>query len=552
MLPHLADRPLNLQRLPERRRRARASGRRTSRRSSPKWLTIWHETGFREREDRAANDHLVADRAAALCWLGNQASFEIHAWTSTLRRAVDADVRPDRHRPRHEDDLGRDPRARASCTGPPSSTSASARTPSSPAAAASRPGSRSSAAATSTRDTSAWVEKLSRAIGGTVPRPRVVGVGEGRSRRQGAPRLHPERGDQDARRPVRGPPAAGRPGLRADPLGGARRPEPPPRPLDDPRRCRRASPRSATCGRARRRTTRSCRRSSRSAPVPGPTWARSAPAAGSRRRDEHGCRDNPQRRVGRRRVSTAAAASTMPRVDRAPQPPSPLARPMAQRRRPGPRGALAPPRTREPARGRPPQGGCAMRKPILLLAAVALGTAACSSSGPPRFVSGLRRGDVRPGPPPGDAAAVRPVRAGAAARDALRRRHLRGPGRQPVRPGRPRPRVHVRARRRHRVVRHRPALRRWTATSPIPASVRAEEFVNAFDQDYAAPTDGTFAISSDGGPSPFLDEREVLLRSASRRRRSPASSAPTPRSRSSSTRRARWPARTASASSSRR
>ena len=47
---------------------------------------------------------------------------------------------------------------------------------------------------------------------------------------------------------------------------------------------------------------------------------------------------------------------------------------------------------------------------------------------------------------------------------------------------------------------------------PDPASVRAEEFVNAFDQDYAAPTEGTFAISSDGGPSPFLDEGEVLLR----------------------------------------
>jgi bifunctional non-homologous end joining protein LigD len=45
-------------------------------------LTIWHETGFREREDRDANDHLVADRVATLCWLGNQAAFEVHAWTS--------------------------------------------------------------------------------------------------------------------------------------------------------------------------------------------------------------------------------------------------------------------------------------------------------------------------------------------------------------------------------------------------------------------------------------------------------------------------------------
>jgi bifunctional non-homologous end joining protein LigD len=82
MLPHLADRPLNLQRFPN---GAAAPGfwQKDIPSSAPKWLTIWHETGFREREDRAANDHLVADRAATLCWLGNQASFEIHAWTST-------------------------------------------------------------------------------------------------------------------------------------------------------------------------------------------------------------------------------------------------------------------------------------------------------------------------------------------------------------------------------------------------------------------------------------------------------------------------------------
>ena len=82
MLTHLVDRPLNLQRFPN---GATAPGfwQKDIPDSAPKWLTIWHETGFREREDRAANDHLVADRAATLCWLGNQASFEIHAWTST-------------------------------------------------------------------------------------------------------------------------------------------------------------------------------------------------------------------------------------------------------------------------------------------------------------------------------------------------------------------------------------------------------------------------------------------------------------------------------------
>jgi bifunctional non-homologous end joining protein LigD len=82
MLPHLAGRPLNLQRFPN---GAGAPGfwQKDIPSSAPAWLTIWHETGFREREDRKPNDHLVADRAATLCWLGNQAAFEIHAWTAT-------------------------------------------------------------------------------------------------------------------------------------------------------------------------------------------------------------------------------------------------------------------------------------------------------------------------------------------------------------------------------------------------------------------------------------------------------------------------------------
>lgn len=47
---------------------------------------------------------------------------------------------------------------------------------------------------------------------------------------------------------------------------------------------------------------------------------------------------------------------------------------------------------------------------------------------------------------------------------------------------------------------------------PDPASVRVEEWVNAFDQGYRSPTDATFAIIADGGPTPFTDEDEVLLR----------------------------------------
>ena len=83
MLPHLADRPLNLHRYPA---GATKPGfwQKDIPESAQKWLTIWHEQGFREREDRPPNDHLMADRVAALCWLANQAAFEIHGWTSTL------------------------------------------------------------------------------------------------------------------------------------------------------------------------------------------------------------------------------------------------------------------------------------------------------------------------------------------------------------------------------------------------------------------------------------------------------------------------------------
>jgi bifunctional non-homologous end joining protein LigD len=83
MLPHLADRPLNLQRFPN---GAGAQGfwQKDIPGTAPTWLRRWHETGVDGRQDRDANDHLIADRVATLAWLGNQASFEIHAWTGRL------------------------------------------------------------------------------------------------------------------------------------------------------------------------------------------------------------------------------------------------------------------------------------------------------------------------------------------------------------------------------------------------------------------------------------------------------------------------------------
>jgi bifunctional non-homologous end joining protein LigD len=80
LLPHLAGRPLNLQRFPD---GAGAPGfwQKDLRKTDPAWLRRWREVGVGQRE---ANVHLVADRTATLCWLGNQAAFEIHAWTARL------------------------------------------------------------------------------------------------------------------------------------------------------------------------------------------------------------------------------------------------------------------------------------------------------------------------------------------------------------------------------------------------------------------------------------------------------------------------------------
>ncbi|HLA15853.1 MAG TPA: DNA ligase D [Candidatus Limnocylindrales bacterium] len=80
VLPHLADRPLNLNRFPD---GVGGDGfwQKDLRKTDPTWLRRWREIGVDRRD---ANEHLVADRVATMCWLGNQAAFEFHAWTSRL------------------------------------------------------------------------------------------------------------------------------------------------------------------------------------------------------------------------------------------------------------------------------------------------------------------------------------------------------------------------------------------------------------------------------------------------------------------------------------
>jgi bifunctional non-homologous end joining protein LigD len=86
LLPHLEERALNLTRYPD---GAGSPGfwQKDIPKTAPAWLRRWREVGVDARD---ANEHLVADRVATLCWLGNQASFEFHAWTSRL----DAPWRP--------------------------------------------------------------------------------------------------------------------------------------------------------------------------------------------------------------------------------------------------------------------------------------------------------------------------------------------------------------------------------------------------------------------------------------------------------------------------
>ena len=47
---------------------------------------------------------------------------------------------------------------------------------------------------------------------------------------------------------------------------------------------------------------------------------------------------------------------------------------------------------------------------------------------------------------------------------------------------------------------------------PVPDSVRVEEFVNYFEQDYAPPESGAFAVHIEGSPSPFGGEKHLMLR----------------------------------------
>jgi hypothetical protein len=92
-------------------------------------------------------------------------------------------------------------------------------------------------------DTRVWVERLSRAVGATLPE--MVSWAWRKADRQGQARLHPEPVNKTLVAPVLRPAGAGRAGVGAHHLGRTRRPGAAARPLDDVRSAS-ASPRWAT------------------------------------------------------------------------------------------------------------------------------------------------------------------------------------------------------------------------------------------------------------------------------------------------------------------
>ena len=234
MLPHLHDRPLNLQRFPN------GAG-------APGLLAEGHARDRAELADDAGTRPASTagptgaptttsspTRSAALCWLGNQASFEIHAWTGKLPEPWQPtfayiDIDPGEKTTWEETltlaRLYRTALGHLGVRGYPKTT-----------------GKRGiqvwipiEHGRYDFSDTSDWVEKVSRAVGSTVPD--LISWEWATKARKGRARLDYTQNAiiKTLVAPYCVRPAVGAPVSRADHLGRARRPRPAARPLDGPR-----------------------------------------------------------------------------------------------------------------------------------------------------------------------------------------------------------------------------------------------------------------------------------------------------------------------------
>ena len=145
-------------------------------------------------------------RPPTLAWLANFGALELHPWTSTVDAPARADVGVVRHRSRRDDDfddvlelarLHRTALEHLGVDGCPKVTGKRGIQIWVPVARG-----------YTFTETRSWVETVSRAIGATVPGAGQLGMGGRPPRRPDPARLHPERHQQDPRRPVQHPPRA--------------------------------------------------------------------------------------------------------------------------------------------------------------------------------------------------------------------------------------------------------------------------------------------------------------------------------------------------------
>ena len=276
VLPHLAERALNLQRFPD-----GAAG-----------PAFWQKQNSTDRAGLAsamARDRRRGSGGQRPPGRGPRRNARLAGQPGGLRdpsvdlpnrRSRSSDLRPDRHRPRREDDLGRDPRP-----GPPVPDGAR---PSWPDGSPEDDRQARDPGLDPDRARPLHVPRDDRLGRGPEPgrrgdraRAGQLGVVGRRTRRPGPARLHPEQPDQDARRSVRRPPCGRRAGLDPDHLGRS----------STTRTCARIAGRSgrscpgstpsATCSPRPSIRTRPCRRSADRRPL---ARRRSAPGTGSRRR----------------------------------------------------------------------------------------------------------------------------------------------------------------------------------------------------------------------------------------------------------------------------
>ncbi len=228
VLPYLVNRPVNMHRFPDGITKP-GFWHKAAPQHAPDWLQRWR---YDDADPGETQEYLVLDSPAALAWAANYGAIELHPWTSTTEHA---------HQPTWAM-IDIDP-GESSSFDDVLVLARLHRT------ALDHVGVRACPKVTGKRGIQIWVPVAdgltfddTRGMGRTSvsphrlfrPRDGQLGVGGRQTRRPGAPRLHPERDQQDSRRPVQHTTCSGRAGVGSHCLGRARRSRPATRPLEHP------------------------------------------------------------------------------------------------------------------------------------------------------------------------------------------------------------------------------------------------------------------------------------------------------------------------------